>query len=250
MAYWLTKAVIWPIFHLLFRIRVEGLENVPARGAAILASNHVAFCDSIFLPLVLRRRLTYVAKAEYFESWKTAWYFRAIGQIPIKRGPGADWRRALDAAVGILEQGKLFGIYPEGTRSKDGRLHRGHTGVARVALATGAPVIPVGLIGTRDAQPVGSKVLRPFTRITVRIGRPLDFSDYRHRASERLVQRYITDTVMCEIQNLTGQEYAGFYAPIGGASFAGQPRDLDVSSPCEVAAEEAEEAAAAERSDS
>ena len=249
MAYWLTKAALWPIFHLLFRIRVEGAENVPKTGPAVLASNHVAFCDSIFLPLALRRRLTYVAKAEYFEDWKTAWYFRAIGQIPIKRGPGADWRRSLDAAVEVLEGGQLFGIYPEGTRSKDGRLHRGHTGVARVALATGAPVIPVGLVGTREVQPVGSKMVRPFRRVTIRIGHPLDFSKYRPRASERLVQRYITDTVMCAIQHMTGQEYAGFYAPIGGAEFTGQPRELDPETPCDLPATVVEEAAATEATD-
>ena len=247
MAYWLTKLVLWPILHLLYRIRVEGRENVPARGPAILASNHVAFCDSMFLPLVLRRRLTYVAKAEYFDNWKTAWYFRAIGMIPIRRGPGADWRRALDAAVEVLAAGRLFGIYPEGTRSKDGRLHRGHTGVARVALETGAPVIPVGLVGTRAVQPVGARMIRPFKPVTIRIGTPLDFSAYRGRDNERMVLRYITDTVMCEIQRLSGQEYAGFYAPIGGAAFAGQPRGLDMTVPadgsvCDLLPTEAEEA--------
>ncbi len=215
MGYWLTKLVLWPYLRLAFRVRTEGLEHVPARGAAILASNHVAFCDSLFLPLVVRRRLTYVAKAEYFDDWRTAWFFRACGHIPIRRGAGAQWRRALESAVGVLEAGQLLVIYPEGTRSKDGRLHRGHTGIAMVALRTGAPVIPVGLIGTREAQPIGRRIPRPFHTITIRIGAPLDLSAYRDRADERLVLRSVTDTVMAEIQRLSGQEYAGRYAATG-----------------------------------
>src|SRR3954447_23983875 len=128
MTYWVLKAILTPILRFLFRVRVEGLENVPAKGPAILASNHLSFCDSIFLPLVLRRRMTFVAKAEYFEDPKTAWFFRAVGQIPIKRGGGSPSRRALESAREVLEAGGLFGIYPEGTRSPDGRLHKGHTG--------------------------------------------------------------------------------------------------------------------------
>ena len=218
MGYWLTKLVLWPYLRLAFRVRTEGLEHVPAQGAAILASNHVSFCDSLFLPLVVRRRLTYVAKAEYFDDWKTAWFFRACGHIPIRRGPGAQWRRALESAVAALEEGHLLVIYPEGTRSKDGRLHRGHTGIAMVALRTGAPVIPVGLIGTREAQPIGRRFPRPFHTITIRIGSPLDFSAYQDRAGERLVLRSVTDTVMAEIQHLSGQEYADRYAATGRAT--------------------------------
>jgi 1-acyl-sn-glycerol-3-phosphate acyltransferase len=212
MGYWLTKLVLSPYLRLAFRVRTEGLEHVPARGAAILASNHLSFCDSLFLPLVVRRRLTYVAKAEYFDDWKTAWFFRACGHIPIRRAAGAQWRLALEAAVGVLEDGQLLVIYPEGTRSKDGRLHRGHTGIAMVALRTGAPVIPVGIIGTREAQPIGRRIPRPFHTITIRVGPPLEFSAYRDRAGERRVLRSVTDTVMAEIQRLSGQEYAGRYA--------------------------------------
>lgn len=227
MGYWLTKLVLTPVLRLFFHVRAEGLEHVPRRGPAILASNHVAFCDSLFLPLVLRRRLTYVAKAEYFDNWKTAWFCRGVGQIPIRRGPGADWRRALDAAVEVLGKGQLFGIYPEGTRSKDGRLHRGHTGIARVALQTGAPVIPVGLIGTREAQPIGQLVPKPFSRITLRFGEPLDFSEFAGRDHERLVLRHVTDTVMGEIQRLSGQEYTGHYHPIARVD---HHREVDVAS--------------------
>jgi 1-acyl-sn-glycerol-3-phosphate acyltransferase len=234
MAYWLTKLVLWPFLRLGFRVRTVGLEHVPARGAAILACNHLSFCDSLFLPLVLRRRLTYVAKAEYFDDRRTSWFFRACGQIPIRRGGGAEWRRALEAAVDVVGQGQLLGIYPEGTRSNDGRLHRGHTGIAMVALRTGAPVIPVGLIGTREAQPIGRRIPRPFHTITVRIGAPLDFPAYRHRAGERLVLRYVTDTVMAEIQRLSGQDYAGHYARTGPPDPAQAPRPsvaIDVAPP-------------------
>src|SRR3954463_6791368 len=138
--YWVLKAVLTPILRFLFRVRVEGAENLPKKGPAILASNHVSFSDSIFLPLVLRRRITFVAKAEYFEDPKTAWLFRAVGQIPIKRGDGSASRRALDSASDVLRAGGLFGIYPEGTRSPDGRLYRGHTGIARLALGGQVPV--------------------------------------------------------------------------------------------------------------
>src|SRR5947209_1734967 len=134
MAYWLMKLVLTPLLRFFYRVRVEGLEHVADEGPAILASNHVSFCDSFFLPLVLKRRITFVAKAEYFEDPKTAWFFRAVGQIPIKRGGGPASARALEAATEVLQRGGLFGIYPEGTRSPDGRLYRGRTGVARLAL--------------------------------------------------------------------------------------------------------------------
>lgn len=215
MGWWLVKLILTPLLRVCYRVRVEGAEHIPRRGPAILASNHNAFCDSLFLPAVLRRRLTYVAKAEYFENWRTAWFFRGIGQIPLRRGPGSEWRRALDAAAAVLDDNKLFGIYPEGTRSKDGRLNRGHSGVAMLALRTGAPVIPVGISGTREAQPIGTLIPRPFSRITIRIGAPLDFSAYAGRDRERLVLRQITDTVMAEIQHLSGQEYAAKFASSG-----------------------------------
>src|SRR5437660_9512535 len=178
MAYWILKAVLTPILRFLFKVRVEGLEHVPKDGAAILASNHLSFSDSVFLPLVLRRRITFVAKAEYFEKKKTAWIFRALGQIPIKREGGSASQRALDSAMEILEGGGLFGIYPEGTRSPDGRLYKGHTGVARLALQTGAPVVAVAMIGTSEAQPIGQAVPRFFMPITVRFSQPMTFERY------------------------------------------------------------------------
>ena len=143
MAYWLLKALLTPVLRFFYRVRVEGLEHVPGSGPAILASNHVSFSDSFFLPMVLRRRITFVAKAEYFDDPKTAWFFRAVGQIPIKRSGGTDAKGALEAATDVLRSGGLFGIYPEGTRSPDGRLYKGHTGVARLALQCKVPVLAV-----------------------------------------------------------------------------------------------------------
>jgi 1-acyl-sn-glycerol-3-phosphate acyltransferase len=211
MAYWVMKRLLGPVLRFFYRVRVEGMEFVPAVGGAILASNHVSFSDSIFLPLVLRRRITFVAKAEYFEDPKTAWFFRAVGQIPIKRDGGSASQRALESAAEVLTAGSLFGIYPEGTRSPDGRLYKGHTGVARLALQCGTPVLAVAMIGTREAQPIGQVVPNLFRPITVRISRPLDFSRYADRADDPLTLRRITDEIMFELRELSGQEYVDRY---------------------------------------
>jgi 1-acyl-sn-glycerol-3-phosphate acyltransferase len=211
MAYWALKRTLGPVLRYFYRIRVEGLENVPASGPAILASNHVSFSDSIFLPLVLTRRITFVAKAEYFEDPKTAWFFRAVGQIPISREGGSASERALAAACGVLGRGDLFGIYPEGTRSSDGRLYKGHTGVARLALQTGAPVLAVAMIGTREVQPIGQPVPNAFLPVTVRFSAPMDFARDASRAADPLALRQITDEVMFELRALSGQEYVDRY---------------------------------------
>jgi 1-acyl-sn-glycerol-3-phosphate acyltransferase len=212
MTYWALKVVLTPLLRFFFRVRVEGIEQVPSKGPVILASNHVSFCDSIFLPLVLRRRVTFVAKAEYFEDPKTAWFFRAVGQIPVKRGGGPASQRALESAREVLDGGQVFGIYPEGTRSPDGRLYKGHTGVARLALDTGAPVVAVAMIGTRQAQPIGQVMPNLFMPITIRFSRPLRFDRYAARVSEPRVLREITDEIMFELRELSGQEYVPVYA--------------------------------------
>src|SRR5437588_144139 len=168
----MVKAILSPLLFGLFKVKTDGKEQVPGQGAAIMASNHLSFSDSIFLPLVLRRRITFVAKAEYFEDRKTAWFFRAVGQIPIKRGGGSASQRALDSAIDVLNAGGLFGIYPEGTRSPDGNLYKGHTGVARLALKSGAPVIAVAMIGTREAQPIGQVKPNFFSPIGIRFSKP------------------------------------------------------------------------------
>ena len=223
MAYWLVKLILTPVLRFLFRVRVEGLEHVPTSGPAILASNHISFCDSIFLPLVLRRRVTFVAKAEYFDDPKTAWFFRAVGQIPIKREGGSASQRALDSAREVLENGELFGIYPEGTRSPDGRLYKGHTGVARLALQTKAPILAVAMVGTREAQPIGQVKPNFFMPITVRFSKPMTFERYHDRADDPRVLREITDTVMFELRALSGQEYVNTYAARKGAVAAAEP---------------------------
>ncbi|HVV35237.1 MAG TPA: lysophospholipid acyltransferase family protein [Acidimicrobiales bacterium] len=212
MAYWVLKAILTPVLRFLFKVRVEGAENIPKDGPVIMASNHVSFCDSIFLPLVLKRRITFVAKAEYFDDPKTAWFFRAVGQIPIRREGGNASQRALDTARGVLDSGGVFGIYPEGTRSPDGRLYKGHTGIARLALQTQAPIIPVAMIGTAEAQPIGQVKPKFFMPITVRFGKPLTYDDLADRIDDRQVLRNITDEVMFELRELSGQIYVNQYA--------------------------------------
>jgi 1-acyl-sn-glycerol-3-phosphate acyltransferase len=212
LLYWIVKGVLTPILGVCFRVKVEGRENIPRRGPVILASNHRSFLDSIFLPLVLRRRITFVAKAEYFDDPKTAWFFRAVGQIPIRREGGSASERALESATDVLRAGGVFGIYPEGTRTRDGYLHRGHTGVARLSLRTGTPIVPVGLIGTDEVQPVDRRMPRLFRRVTVRFGEALDPARYGDFDQEHLALRELTDEVMYEIGQLSGYEYVDTYA--------------------------------------
>ncbi|MFE9986087.1 lysophospholipid acyltransferase family protein [Streptomyces sp. NPDC005381] len=203
---------------LAFRPWVEGLENIPAEGAAILASNHLSFSDSFFLPAILDRKVTFIAKAEYFttpglKGRMTAAFFKGVGQLPVDRsGARGAGEAAIKSGIDVIERGELFGIYPEGTRSPDGRLYRGKPGgLARVALATGAPVIPVAMIDTEKIQPPG-KVMPKLMRPGIRIGKPLDFSRYNGMEHDRFVLRAVTDEVMYEIMKLSGQEYVDIYA--------------------------------------
>jgi 1-acyl-sn-glycerol-3-phosphate acyltransferase len=207
--YGLVKAILTPILRGLFRVKVTGLEQVPDSGPVIIACNHQAFCDSLFLPLVVGRRVTFVAKAEYFESWKTRWFFRAVGQIPMARSGGAASQRSLGEAVELLKSGGCLGIYPEGTRPPDERLHRGRTGVARLALAADCPIVPVGIKGTRAIQPVGARMLRPFKPVDITFGEPLELDE---RYGDPLVLRQATDELMWEIRQLSDQEYVDRYA--------------------------------------
>ncbi|BBZ22748.1 lysophospholipid acyltransferase family protein [Mycolicibacter hiberniae] len=217
MWYWLVKYVFFgPLLAVIGRPKVEGLEHIPADGAAILASNHLAVMDSFFLPLVVRRRITFLAKAEYFtgtgvKGWLTRSFYTAVGQVPIDRNDADAARAALNTARRILDQGKLLGIYPEGTRSPDGRLYKGKTGLARLALHTGVPVIPVAMVGTDVVNPPGTSMLR-FGRVTVRFGKPMDFSRFDGMADNRFIERGVTDEVMYELMRLSGQEYVDVYA--------------------------------------
>jgi 1-acyl-sn-glycerol-3-phosphate acyltransferase len=209
MAYWALKVLFTPLLRLVFRVRTEGTHYVPHEGSAILASNHRSFIDSVFLPLVVRRRVTFVAKAEYFESWKTAWFFRAVGMIPLKRGDGPASERALAAAREVLQRGGLLGIYPEGTRSPDGRLYKGHTGVARLAKDCRVRVIPVAQLGTDEVQPIGAMWPKPFRRVQVKMGAPLWWQESAGGLREL---RAFTDQVMASIAALSGQQVVSDYA--------------------------------------
>ena len=216
MAYWIVKVILTPVLRFFYRVKVEGREHVPTSGPVIMAGNHISFCDSIFLPLVMRRRVTFVAKAEYFEDPKTAWFFRAVGQIPIKRAGGSAALAALDTAREVLDTGGIWGIYPEGTRSPDGRLYKGHTGVARVAVDTGAPVVAVAMIGTAEVQPIGQIMPKLFRTVTVRFSPPMYF---RPEGDEEapMKLRHITDEIMFTLRELSGQEYVNRYAKRGEA---------------------------------
>src|SRR3954465_13779416 len=182
--YTVAKSVLTPLFRFGWRVKVSGLDTVPVRGAAILCPNHTSVIGSFMMPLVLPRRITFVGKAEYMDDWKTKFIFPAMGMIPIDRSGGNAADRALSAAARVLERGELFGIYPEGTRSRDGVLHKGHTGPARLALRTGAPIIPVGLRGTRDIQPPDAKVPKLRLPVKVRFGRPINAHHYDDRGDD------------------------------------------------------------------
>lgn len=214
--YGVAKAMLLPPFHYFWEISTEGLSNVPSSGGAILAPNHISVLDSFFVPCAIPRRITYVGKAEYMDDWKTKYLFPAMGMIPIDRSGGDASARALDAATSVLEAGELFGIYPEGTRARDGLLHKGHTGVARLALRTGAPIIPVGIIGSDLIQPADASRPKIFRKVRIRFGPPISVEKYMDRADDRLVLRQVTDEVMYEIRNLSGQEYVNTYATQGG----------------------------------
>ncbi|MEZ5383076.1 MAG: lysophospholipid acyltransferase family protein [Microthrixaceae bacterium] len=206
------KAVLKPLFKFAWRITTEGLDHLPSAGGAIIAPNHLSVLDSFFVPCTLPRRITYVGKAEYLDDWKTQTLFPAMGMIPIDRRGGQHAQAALDAAADVLGRGELFGIYPEGTRSRDGDLHKGHTGMARLAIETNSPIVPVGVLGTVEVQPPDAKFPRPFRNVHIRFGQPISPERYLDRLGDRLALRQLTDEVMWEIRRLTGQNYSDTYA--------------------------------------
>lgn len=216
--YWVLKnLMLGPAISKIFRPIEEGMENVPETGAAILASNHLSFADWLFMPLALDRRVTFVAKADYFngvgvKGWAQKRFFAGTGQVPIDRTGGRASEGALRAGLKVLQRGELFGIYPEGTRSHDGRLYKGRTGVARIALTAGVPVIPSAVIGTDIIAPPG-RIVTKIVSPTVRFGKPLDFSRYEGMSEDRFILRSITDEIMYAIMELSGQEYVDVYAP-------------------------------------
>jgi 1-acyl-sn-glycerol-3-phosphate acyltransferase len=215
--YWLLKYIfLGPALRLIFRPDVQGREHVPDGGPAIIASNHLSFSDSIFMPLMVKRKVTFVAKAEYFtgkglKGWLIKMFFVGTGTIPVDRSGGRAAQAALDTQLRVLREGNLAGIYPEGTRSPDGRLYRGKTGVARLALESGAPVIPVVMLNADEIQPPG-KVIPRVRRVKIRFGEPLDFSRYHGMSGDRFVERAVTDEIMYELMELSGREYVDVYA--------------------------------------
>jgi 1-acyl-sn-glycerol-3-phosphate acyltransferase len=215
--YWFLKWIaIGPLLRIIFRPQIEGAENLPLEGPAILASNHLSYADWLFMPLAVPRRITFAAKAEYFtgpgiKGWFQKLFFSGAGQVPIDRSGASAAEGALVTAKRILDDGDLFGIYPEGTRSHDGKLYRGKIGVARLALETGVPVIPVAVVGTDVVAPPG-KTFGSITRPVVRFGKPLDFERYEGLENDRYILRSVTDEIMYEIMRLSGQEYVDMYA--------------------------------------
>jgi len=215
--YWFLKyIVVGPWLRVLFRPWVEGLDHVPDEAPAILASNHLSFSDSFFLPLVVPRPITFLAKSDYFtgkgiKGFFTKAFFAGVGQVPVDRSGGRASEAALRTGLRILSEGQFLGIYPEGTRSGDGRLYRGKTGVARMALEAGVPVIPCAMVNTHLIQPPG-RVRPKIMRVKISIGAPLDFSRYEGMSGDRFVLRSMTDEIMYELMQLSGQEYVDMYA--------------------------------------
>ena len=217
MFYWFMKNLIaGPILRTAFRPWVTGEENIPRKGGAILASNHLSFIDSVFLPLVIERRVTFLAKSDYYtargiKGWAIKNFLKAAGMLPIDRSGGKASEASLHTGLGVLNQGDVLGIYPEGTRSPDGRLYRGRTGVARMVLEGNVPVIPVAMIDTEKVMPIGRRIPK-VRRIGIVIGAPLDFSRFDGMESDRFILRSITDEIMYELSHLSSQEYVDVYA--------------------------------------
>lgn len=247
--YQALKATGGPILKAAYRPWIRGKENIPAEGPAILASNHNAVWDSVFLPMMLDREVVFMGKADYFtgtgfKGWVTKEFMRAVGTIPVDRSGGRASEAALNAGLKRLREGELFGIYPEGTRSPDGRLYRGKTGVARLALLSGAPVIPVAMIGTHAAQPIGQRIPSR-TNIGMVIGEPLDFSRYKGLENDRFVLRSITDEIMYSLMALSGQEYVDLYAADVKAAVDAEKKSVDEVVAQMLAAQAAKRPAAA-----
>jgi 1-acyl-sn-glycerol-3-phosphate acyltransferase len=225
--YGVSRLVAGPFLRMLARPKIIGAEYIPATGPAILASNHLSIVDSVYLPLMVQRPVTFAAKSEYFTGTRLqdrliGAYLRSIKQISTDRSDARAAQDMLEAALGLLRSGQLFGIYPEGTRSPDGRLYRGRTGVGYLALHSGAPVIPVAMIGTEHVLPPGSKIPRP-GKVEIRVGEPLTFSEYQGQPVGARQRRAVTDDVVQAIQKLSGQEFVPMYASVRKEELASRP---------------------------
>jgi 1-acyl-sn-glycerol-3-phosphate acyltransferase len=222
-----TRAALRPFVKRCWTFDLQGFDRLPASGPALLCPNHISFLDSAFLMIWAPRNISFVGKAEYMDSWKTKHLFPAMGMIPIDRSGGEKSQAALDTAERVLRRGELFGMFPEGTRSRDGYLYKGRTGAARLALKVGCPIFPVGIVGTREIQPPDAKAPKLGGKVRISIGRPVDVNRHRNRGEDHLVLRQIIDEVMFEIRELTGQEYRNVYA--------GKTADTEVVVPAKVA---------------
>ena len=217
MFYWLMKNVIaGPLLKGIFRPWVTGADNIPAEGGVILASNHLSFVDSVFLPISIDREMVFLAKSEYFttkgiKGWATKWFMKGTGMLPIDRSGGKASEASLNTGLRVLAEGRVLGIYPEGTRSPDAKLYRGRTGIARMVLEAGVPVIPVAMIDTEQIMPIGSKWPK-LRRPGIIIGKPLDFSRFQGMEGDRFILRAVTDEIIYELAGLSGQEYDDVYA--------------------------------------
>ena len=206
------RGIVSPLARRAWKFELTGFDRLPKLGAAILCPNHISFLDSALLMMLSPRNISFIGKSEYMDSWKTRWFFPKVGMIPVDRSGGEKSHAALDAAERVLRRGELFGIFPEGTRSRDGMLYKGHTGAARLAIKVGCPIFPVGIVGTREIQPPDAPMPRLGGRVKIAIGRPIDVSRYVSRSVDPMVLREITDELMFEIRELTGQEYRNTYA--------------------------------------
>lgn len=229
MLYWIMKHVLLgPLLKTIYRPWVEGLENIPKTGPVIMVGNHLSVVDSFFLPLMTDRRIYFLAKSDYFtgkglKGWFVRNFMLGVGQIPINRSGGSASEASLQAGLGVLAKGNVLGIYPEGTRSPDGNLYRGRTGIARLILESGATVVPAVMIDTDKAMPIGAKLPR-IRRIGTLIGKPLNFDRFAGMTADRFVLRSITDEIMFEIQKLSGQTYVDVYASTVRAQLAQQTK--------------------------
>ena len=217
MFYWLMKNVIaGPLLKGIFRPWVTGADNIPKQGAVILASNHLSFVDSVFLPICIDRDMVFLAKSEYFttmgiKGWATKWFMKGTGMLPIDRSGGKASEASLNTGLRVLAEGRVLGIYPEGTRSPDGKLYRGRTGIARMVLESGVPVVPVAMIDTEKVMPIGAKWPK-MRRPGIIIGKPLDFSRFQGMEGDRFILRAVTDEIIYELAGLSGQQYEDVYA--------------------------------------
>lgn len=228
MFYWLLKYVfIGPLFRAFFRPWVQGIENVPTNGPVVLCPNHLSFIDSLLVPLMVPRKVVFLGKSDYFDKWYISWFYKGAGVIPVRREGGLAGEAALRAGIEQLRRGMAVAIYPEGTRSPDGRLYRGKTGPSRMAMRAQCPVVPVAVFGTREALPAG-RYLPRMRRIGIRYGKPLDFSRYYGKEDDRFVLRSITDEIMYELMLLSGQEYVDEYASKYKRNTARGPVPLEV----------------------